>query len=106
MLSSSNFQPGLFLMSTNQDNQRYSPKVGGFWKALLCMHHAHVHDYCHLPVRLSRRKVSSFEVPFTSFTMLRMSGWRGLPRVGEGEGEGEEEGEGGNFHYEAIYMYM
>ena len=59
--------------------------------------HAHVHDYCHLPVRLSRRKVSSFEVPFTSFTMLRMSGWRGLPRVGEGEGEGGGGGRGGKF---------
>ena len=69
--------------------------------------HAHVHDYCHLPVRLSRRKVSSFEVPFTSFTMLRMSGWRGLRRVGEGGGgRGRGEGEGENFHYEAMYMYM
>ena len=30
-------------------------------------------------MRLSRRKVSSLAVPFTSFTISRMSGWRGFP---------------------------
>ena len=30
-------------------------------------------------LRLSRRNVSSLAVPFTSFTMSRMSGWRGFP---------------------------
>ena len=36
MLSSSNLELSLFLMSTKSyvsDNQRYSPKVSGFWKA-------------------------------------------------------------------------
>ena len=47
MLSSSNFQLSLFLMSTNhiyiQDNQWYSPKWVGFGKLLL--YHI-VHHYC------------------------------------------------------------
>ena len=43
----------------------------------------------HSPVKLSRRKVNSFAVPLTSFTMLRISGWSGFPAE---RGGGREEG--------------